>query len=91
MLRTSLPVVAMELYNGRREGDPTWQKCDMARAEAEALKERVVAYLQAAAAEKGFALRTAGVIDLGEIRQLRAIWKSDPALQTGGVTDACAQ
>jgi hypothetical protein len=42
-------------------------------------------------AEKGFLLRTAGVIDLGEIRPLRANWKSDPALQTGGATDACAQ
>ncbi len=91
ILACHLPVVAMELYNGRRESDPTWQKYDVAWEQAAALKERVVTYLQTAAAEIGFALRTAGVIDLGEIRPLRATWKSDPALQTGGATDAGAQ
>lgn len=91
ILACYLPVASIQLFNGRRENDPTWQKYDVAWEEAEALKERVVNYLQAIAAEKGFLLRTAGVIDLGEIRPLRATWKSDPALQTGGTTDACAQ
>ena len=91
ILACHLPVATMQLYNGRRESDPTWQKYDVAWEQATALKERVVTYLQAAAAEKAFALRTAGVIDLGEIRPLRATWQSDPALQTGVATDACAQ
>jgi hypothetical protein len=91
ILACHLPVAALELFNGRRENDPTWQKYDVTWEEAEALKERVVTYLPAVAAEKGFTLRTAGVIDLGEIRPLRATWKTDPALQTESATDACAQ
>lgn len=79
-----LPVATMQLYNGRRESDPTWQKYDVAWEQASALKERVVNYLQAVAEEKGFSLRTAGVIDLGEIRSLRATWNTDPARLTGG-------
>lgn len=83
ILACHLPVATMQLYNGRRDSDSTWQKYDVAWEQAAALKERVISYLQAAAAEKGFVLRTAGVIDLGEMRPLRATWKSDPALQTG--------
>ncbi len=68
------------LFNGRREGDPTWQAYDEAWDRAEALKERVIAYLEQVAAEKGFATRAAGVIDIGETWPLRATWQSDPAL-----------
>jgi len=32
----------MQLYNGRRDGDPAWQKYDVAWDKAEALKKRVV-------------------------------------------------
>lgn len=90
ILACHLPVTTMQLYNGRRESDPTWQKYDVAWKQAAALKERVVNYLQTASAEKGFALRTVGVIDLGEIRPLRATWQSDPARQTRVATDVCA-
>lgn len=77
ILACHLPVAALELFNGRREHDPSWQSYDAAWEKAAALKERVLAYLQTAASEKGFALRTAGVIDLGEIRPLHATWKTD--------------
>lgn len=80
VLACYLPVATVELYNGRRECDPTWQKYDSGWEQAEALKERVIVYLQEAAAEKGIAIRSAGVIDLGEIRPLCATWKADPAL-----------
>jgi len=82
ILACYLPVAEIQLYNGRREGDPTWQQYDAAWERAEALKGRVVAYLQAAAAEQGFTVRTAGVIDLGRVRPLHGTWLSDPA-QTG--------
>jgi hypothetical protein len=79
ILACYLPVASIQLFNGRRAGDPTWQAYDEAWEKAEALKERVVAYLQDVAAEKGFTVRAAGVIDLGEARPLRATW-NDPAL-----------
>jgi len=78
ILACHLPVAALELFNGRRENDPTWQNYDAAWEKAAALKERVLAYLQTVAAEKGFILRTAGVIDLGDVRALHATWKTDP-------------
>ena len=78
ILACYLPVATVQLYNGRREGDPTWQKYDEAWAQAAALQARVLAHLQAVAAEKGFRLRPAGVLDLGEIRPLRATWQADP-------------
>ncbi len=79
ILACYLPVAETQLYNGRREGDPTWQQYDDAWQRAKALKERVVAYLQTAAAEQGFTVRTAGVIDLGGVRPLHGAWLSDPA------------
>ncbi len=78
ILACYLPVATVQLYNGRREGDPTWQKVDAAWLQAMALKERVMAYLQEEAVEKEFTIRSAGVIDLGKIRPLQAIWQSDP-------------
>ena len=86
ILACHLPVAALELFNGRRKHDPTWQKYDAAWEKAAALKERVVTFLQTAA-EKGFTLRTAGAIDLGDIRPLHATWKSDPTLLTKDLVD----
>lgn len=80
VLTCYLPVATVQLYNGRREGDPTWQKYDAAWEQAAALKERVITTLQAVAAENEFSVRAAGVIDLGEVRPLRATWKADPAV-----------
>jgi len=80
ILACYLPVAQMQLYNGRREGDPTWQQYNAAWEKAEALKERVIDYLQNVAAEKGFTVRAVGVIDMGEVRPLRATWQSDPTL-----------
>jgi hypothetical protein len=79
ILACYLPVAHIQLYNGRREGDPTWQEYDEAWDKAEALKGRVLAFLEVLAAEKGFTVRAAGVIDMGETRPLRATWLSDPA------------
>jgi hypothetical protein len=73
-------VARIQLYNGRREDDPTWEAYDEAWKKAEALKERVIAYLRRIAVEKGLTVRAAGVIDIGEVRPLRATWKSDPIL-----------
>ena len=84
ILACYLPVVSVQLFNGRRQGDPTWQQYDEAWEKAEALKERVIAYLEQVAAEKGFAVRAAGVTHIGETRPLRATWKSDPALAGRG-------
>ncbi len=83
ILACYLPVASIQLFNGRREGDPTWQAYDRAWEKAEALKARVVAYLQDIAAEKGFTVRASGVIDLGATRPLPATWKSDPARLAG--------
>jgi hypothetical protein len=80
ILACYLPVARIQLYNGRNEADPVWREYDKAWDKAEALKERVIAYLEQVAAEKGFAIRAAGVIDMGETRPLRATWQSDPAL-----------
>lgn len=63
ILACYLPVAQVQLFNGRREGDPTWQQYDEAWEKAKALKKRVTAYLEQVAAEKGFAVRAAGVID----------------------------
>lgn len=81
ILACYLPVARIELYNGRREDDPAWQKYDEAWDKAEALKERVVSTLEQVAAAKGFTVRTAGVIDMGETQPLHATWKADPALE----------
>jgi hypothetical protein len=86
ILACYLPTGRLQLYNGRREGDPTWQEYDAVWEKAEALKERVLKYLQMASAEKGFTVRGTGIIDtstgsaqaLGQARPLRATWKSDP-------------
>jgi hypothetical protein len=78
ILACYLPVAVIQLFNGRREGDSTWQQYDEAWEKAEALKERNIAYLEQVAAEKGFTVRAAGVIDISETRPLPATWKSDP-------------
>jgi hypothetical protein len=79
ILACYLPVAHIQLYNGRRDGDTAWRAYDEAWREAEALQEQVVAYLEQVAAEKGFTVCTAGVIDasaglstsMGETRPLR--------------------
>lgn len=87
ILACHLPVAALELFNGRRENDPTWRKYDAAWEEAAALKQRVVTLLQTAAAKTGFTVRTAGVIDLGDVRSLRATWHTDPTLRQEDLVD----
>jgi hypothetical protein len=79
ILACYLPVGRMQLYNGRREGDPTWQEYDAVWEKADRLKERVLVFLQTVSAEKGFSVSAAGIIDLGQTRPLRATWKSDPS------------
>ncbi|MCP4426857.1 MAG: hypothetical protein GY803_20405 [Chloroflexi bacterium] len=81
LLACYLPITRIQLYNGRRESDPAWQKYDAAWEKAKALKERVVVYLNSLAADKGFIVRTAGVIDLGDVSLLSAVWSSDPLHQ----------
>jgi hypothetical protein len=78
ILACYLPVASIQLFNVRREGDPTWQAYDRAWEKAEALRERVLAYLRDTGAAKGFGVRASGVIDLSATRPLHATWKSDP-------------
>lgn len=87
ILACHLPVTALELFNGSREDDPTWQKYGAAWEKAASLKERVVTFLQTVAEEIGFTLRTGGVIVLGDIRPLHATWKKDPALLIKDLVD----
>ena len=84
ILACHLPIAKLELMNGRRENDPAWQQYDAAWEEAEALKVRVVNYLQTAASEIEFTVIPSGVIELGEIRPLHATWKTDPVLAAAG-------
>ncbi|MCA9901252.1 MAG: hypothetical protein KC433_23865 [Anaerolineales bacterium] len=84
ILACHLPIAKLELFNGRRENDPAWQQYDAAWEEAEALKVRVVNYLQTAASEIEFTVIPSGVIELGEIRPLHATWKTDPVLAAAG-------
>lgn len=79
ILACYLPVAAVQLYNGRREGDPTWKQYDEAWDKAEALREQVIAFLEEAGANKGFTVCAAGVIDIGETWPLRATWLSGTA------------
>ena len=78
ILACYLPVASIQLFNGRRAGDPTWEKYDEAWQKAEALKEQVIAYLQQEAAGKGVTVSAAGVIDIGDTRPLYASWHTDP-------------
>lgn len=82
ILACHLLVAELELFNGRREHDLMWQRYDAAWEAADALKDRVVTFLQTVAEEKGFMIRTSGVIDLGETQPLRATWKTDAVLGT---------
>ena len=84
ILACHLLVAQMQLYNGRRDGDPLWRKYDVAWEKAEALKERVVTFLETNANNNDVSIRTAGVIDIGEVRPLHATWKTDPVLLTEG-------
>jgi hypothetical protein len=79
ILACYLPTGRLQLHNGRREGDPTWQEYDAVWEKAERLKERVIACLRTISAQKGLSIRTAGIIDLGQTQPLRATWKSDPS------------
>jgi len=89
ILACYLPVAQLQLYNGRRDGDPAWQKADAAWEKAEALKKRVIAYLETVAADKALTVTPAGVIDLGETRPLRAVWHTDPERQQAKEERAC--
>jgi hypothetical protein len=81
VLACYLPLAAIQLFNGRRQTTPTWQKYDEAWEKAEALRERVMTYLQKVAIEQGFIVSNAGVIDIGEARPLRATRHTDPGSQ----------
>ena len=81
ILACYLPVASVQIYEVvPRYSDPTRKEYDAAWEQAEALKERVMAYLQ----EKGFAVSGAGVIHLDGVRPLRGAWPSDPALRANG-------
>ncbi|MCI0577104.1 MAG: hypothetical protein L0332_34280 [Chloroflexi bacterium] len=82
MLACYLPVASIQLFGASpRDSDPGWQEYKAAWETAEALEARVLAYLNQVAAEKGFTVRAAGVIDIGQARPLRATWRSDPVLK----------
>jgi hypothetical protein len=75
ILACYLPVAAVEVYEAvPRDSDPTRQDYDDAWAQAEALKQRVMAFL----VENGCAVTVAGIIHLGGVQPIRAAWRSDP-------------
>ena len=75
ILACFLPVASVQIYEAvPRASDPSRQEYDAAWERAEALGERVLAYL----AGHGCAARGAGIIDMGDVRPLRATWRSDP-------------
>lgn len=81
ILACYLPVAGVQIYEAvPRDSDPTRQAYDAAWEKAEALKERVMAYLQ----ESGCTVSGAGVIHLDDVRPLRAAWPSDPEQRQNG-------
>ena len=81
ILACYLPVASVQIYEAvPRDSDPTRQEYDAAWERAEALKERVMAYLT----EKGCTVSGAGVIHMGDVRPLRSTWASDPGRQVQG-------
>jgi hypothetical protein len=68
-------IPCVEVYEAvPRDSDPTRQDYDDAWAQAEALKQRVMAFL----VKKGCAVTGAGIIHLGGVQPIRAAWRSDP-------------
>ncbi|SRR5690554_442141 len=81
VLACYLPVASVQIYEAvPRHSDPARKEYDVAWERAEALKERVVAYLT----DKGCAVASAGVIHLDGVRPLRATWRSDPEWRANG-------
>jgi hypothetical protein len=81
VLACYLPVASVRIYEAVPRGsDPTRQEYEAAWEQAEALKERVRAYLR----ESGCAVSGAGVIHMGDVRPLRGSWPSDPELKAHG-------
>lgn len=75
ILACTLPVAGVEIYEAApRETDPARQAYDAAWSRAEALKERVMAYL----AENGCRVTGAGSIHLDGVPPIPATWRSDP-------------
>lgn len=75
ILACYLPLASLELYEAVPRGmDSSHQAYDAAWREAEALKGRVMAYLQ----EKGCAVCGEGVIHLHGVQPLPASWRADP-------------
>ena len=67
-------------FNWHRENNPPWQQYDAAWEDTAALIKRLRNFLQTAASGLGFRVITSGVIELDNVRPLRATWKTEPAL-----------
>lgn len=81
ILACTLPVASVEIYEASpRVADPARQAYDDAWEQAEALKERVMAYL----AENGCAVTSAGIIHLDGVPPIQATWLADPRDRTNG-------
>ena len=73
-----LQVGQIDLFNGRREGDPLWQQYDALWEEADSLLGRVVKHLESLMAEKNLTIKTAGIIDFGDTKIINGHWAADP-------------
>jgi hypothetical protein len=81
ILACYLPVASVQIYEAvPRDSDPTRQEYDLAWERAEALKERVVAYLK----EKGCTVSGAGIINMDGVRPLHGTWTSDSGPKVKG-------
>jgi hypothetical protein len=81
ILACYLPVASVQIYEAvPRDSDPTRKEYEAVWEQAEALKERVKAYLR----ESGCAVSSAGVIHLNGVRPLHGSWPSDPVQRAKG-------
>lgn len=90
ILSCYLPLGAFQIYNRASPNGEERQPYNNAWDKAEVLQKRVAEYLTTHAYKRGFEVKTAGIIHLGDIRPLKGRWHTDPE-QTAPEQTAVAQ
>ena len=78
ILSCYLPLGAFQVYNRSSPNGEERQPYNNAWDKADALQQRVVDYLTTHSFKRGFEVKTAGIIHLGDIRPLKGRWHTDP-------------
>ena len=78
ILSCYLPLCAFQVYNRSSPNGEERQPYNNAWDKADALQQRVADYLTTHAFKRGFEVKTAGIIHLGDIRPLKGRWYTDP-------------